>query len=97
VRPEVWTFLSSTIVTIGGLLAVWFQNRKQHNENKTVSAEIKEQVAPVSNGFAAGVRDDLAALRATLHSVSLSQNRVERRLDDHMADHAGTPRRRRAA
>ena len=85
--PEIWTFLSSAVVSASGIAVVYLQNRKQHHENQVAAEQLQKRVEPVSNGFAG--------------TVTQALTRIELRLDDHITDHNHSgierPQRRRMA
>lgn len=60
--PDGWTFLGTTVLTFGGVVTVWLQNRKQHSENREINTRLEEKIDPVSNGFAKAVRESLARI-----------------------------------
>lgn len=65
------------------------ESASDHAETAASNAETAATNAqPVSNGFAAGVRADLAAILAMSTEARDAASRAEDKIDRHIADHA---------
>jgi hypothetical protein len=92
--PDSWTFLGTTVLTLGGVVSVYIQGRKQHSENRQVNARLEEKIDPVSNGFAKSVRESLARIELQNEldlrdrtGLTKKVKALEVKVDAHISEH----------
>lgn len=75
---ESWAFAGVCVTNVCGLVALHFQQRRQHAENRSSSVAIEKQLRPNGN-------------RPLTEGGSLADalHRIECRLDSHIAQHHG--------
>lgn len=84
---------STIIVMVGTVLVELIRTRHKVNDTKQVAESVVQQTAPISNGFARDMRNDVAEVRRLVMLVMDSQvemrkdvGSLSRRLDTHIAD-----------